>query len=309
MKKLLITMTLLCAAVGLLVAQTTTPPPYAEDTLAGFREWRFNNSGEERNFKIPVLFNSAEDIAFTFVDSTLEEQLEFESEFPWPPMQSGQRVTIYVSAWGPWVWDRRLDAIDYGNGRLVQAQAGEPVIAGSPTAADSPAVAETPAAADSPAPNPTESRTATIAQNSGSRTGVPQNSGSRTGSPQSPGAGVPVINPSSAEIDSSNEAPADTGFDYGKQPTAPPRQVIVQISGSPPRQGRYYRLQIGSFSVPGNAARAANSLRELGLDPAFEEFGNNIRVVLSRVPGEDVVETARKAGSAGFSEIWCREEP
>ena len=111
-------------------------------------------------------------------------------------MQSGQPVTIYVSAWGLWVWDRRLDAID-----------------------------------------------------------------------------------------------------YGKQPTAPPRQ------------GRYYRLQVGSFSVPGNATRAANSLRELGLNPAFEEFRDNIRVVLSRIPGEDVVETARKAGSAGFSEIWCREEP
>ena len=81
----------------------------------------------------------------------------------------------------------------------------------------------------------------------------------------------------------------------------------MQISGTPPRQGRYYRLQVGSFAVPGNATRAANSLRELGLNPAFEEFKTNIRVVLPRIPGEDVVETARKAGGAGFSEIWCRE--
>ena len=273
MKKLLMFTGLLCAAVGLLFAQDFSPSLYKEDTLAGFREWRFNSSGEERNFKISALFNSAQDIVFTFIDSGLEEQVEFESEYPWPPMQSGQPVTIYVSAWGPWVWDRRLDAIDYGNNRLVHSQAQRPSVAESP-------VPQTDNAAQSPA-----DRTA------------------------SPGAEVPVSNPTPAEIDSASEDPPDSGFDYGKQPTAPPRQVIVQISGTPPRQGRYYRLQVGSFSVPGNATRAANSLRELGLNPAFEEFRDNIRVVLSRIPGEDVVETARKAGSAGFSEIWCREEP
>jgi hypothetical protein len=279
MKKLLMITGLLCATFGLLFAQSSTPLLYEESTLSSFRDWRFNNAGEEKNFKIPVLFNSAEDITFMFIDSGLEEQIEFESEYPWPPMQSGQRVTIYFNAWGPWVWDRRLDAIDYGNGRLVQVNAEKPSVAESPVQ--------------------TESRTDNTAQNSGGR----------TAGAQSPGPGVPVTNPTPAEIDSSNEDPADTGFDYGKQPTAPPRQVIVQISGSPPQRGRYYRLQIGSFSVPGNATRAANSLRELGLEPAFEEFRNNVRVVLSRIPGEDVLETAQKVGSAGFSEIWCREEP
>ncbi|MDR2136363.1 MAG: SPOR domain-containing protein [Treponema sp.] len=261
MKKMLMFAGLACAALSLLPAQNSGPPLYEADTLAGFREWQYNNSGEEKNFKIPVLFNSAGDIVLTFIDAALEEQLEFETEFPWPPMQSGQRVTIYFSARGPWVWDRELDAIDYGDGRLVQAQAGAPPIAAAPA----------------------ESRT-----------------------------NVPVTNPSPAEIASSREDPADSGFDYGKQPVVtppPPRQVIVQISGNPPQRGRYYRLQVGSFSVAGNAARAADSLREAGLSPAFEEFRDKVRVVLSHIPGENVVETARKIGSAGFSQVWCREEP
>jgi hypothetical protein len=269
MKKLLMVISLVCAALSFLAAQSFSPSLYEADTLAGFRDWRFNSSGEEKNFSIPVLFNTAEDIMFTFIDAALEEQIDFETEFPWPPMQSGQGVTIYFSAWGPWIWDRRLDAIDYGNGRLVQAQAERPSIA-----------------AGSPAESPTSSATV-----------------ERTGDD----AGVPVTNPTPAEIDSSREDPAD--FDYGKQPSVIPRQVVVQISGNPPQRGRYYRLQVGSFSVPGNAARAANSLREIGLNPAFEEYNNNVRVVLSRVPGEEVVETARKIGSLGFSQIWCREEP
>jgi hypothetical protein len=66
---------------------------------------------------------------------------------------------------------------------------------------------------------------------------------------------------------------------------------------------------VGSYSVRGNATRAAGSLQKAGLNPAFEEYHSNVRVVLSRVPGEDVVETARKIGGAGFSEVWCREEP
>jgi rare lipoprotein A len=66
---------------------------------------------------------------------------------------------------------------------------------------------------------------------------------------------------------------------------------------------------VGSYSIPGNAARAADRLKKSGLSPAFERYQNNVRVVLPGVPGEEVVETARKIGVAGFFEVWCREEP
>jgi hypothetical protein len=282
MKKLPVFAGLMCAALGFLSAQGFTPAQYEETSLAAFREWRFNHSGEEKSFKIPVLFNSAGEIALVFIDSTLEEQIEFESDLPWPPMQSGQGVTIYLSAWGPWVWDRHLDAIDYGGGRLVQAGSLE-----------------------GPAAPPLPAQGGALAD--GALAGGASTGGSQTA--QTGGSGVPVTNPTPAEINSSREDPAPSGFDYGKQPTITPRQVIVQISGNPPQRGRYYRLQVGSFAVPGNAAKAANSLKEAGLNPAFEEFRSNVRVVLSHVPGEDVEETARKIGRAGFSEVWCREEP
>jgi hypothetical protein len=307
MKKLLMITGLLYAALGFVFAQDFVPSRYEEITLSGFRDWRFNNSGEEKNFQARVLFNSADDIAFVFIDSGLETPVEFETEFPWPPMQSGQPVTIYFNAWGPWVWDRRLDAIDYGAGRLVQAQTGGPSLAAAPPAeasagvppAASPSAPVTPPAG-SPAPPAGGSPAAPASSATGSPAGPARESGGRADS------GVPVTNPSPAEIDSSREDPA---FDYGRQPVVTPRQVIVQVSGSPPQRGRYYRLQVGSFAVPANAARAANSLREAGLNPAFEQFQNNVRVVLSHIPGEEVVETARKIGGAGFSTVWCREEP
>jgi hypothetical protein len=270
MKKIPIVAGMLCATLGFLSAQSFSPDDYEESSLTAFRDWRFNQSGEEGRFKIPVLFTSVEDIAYTFVDSTLEERVEFESDFPWPPMQSGQGVTVYLSAWGPWLWDRRLDAIDYGGGRLVRTGSSE-----SPAG---PALAEA----------------------------APQG-GAFTSGAQSPE--VPDSNPTTAEINSSREDPPLSGFDYGRRPAPTPRQVTVQISGNPPLRGRYYRLQVGSFAVPRNAAKAADSLKEAGLNPAFEEFMNSVRVVLSHVPGEEVVETARQIGRAGFSEVWCREEP
>ncbi|MDR1024772.1 MAG: SPOR domain-containing protein [Treponema sp.] len=260
MKKFLVACGLLSVILGPLAAQTFNPAAYGEETLSGFNAWRESYAEEDRQFKIPVLYSSADGSSMLFVDPGLEGEIKFETEDPWPAMTSGQKVTIYFSAQGPWVWDRQLEAIEYGSGRLVQAGG-----------------AETPA------------------------------QGTRAPEERS-AAGVPVTAP--VEITSSREtAPDPAAFDYGRAPRTSPRQVVIQISGNPPQEGRYYRLQVGSFSVRGNATRAANSLREAGLTPAFEEYQNNVRVVLSHVAGEDVVETARKIGSAGFTEVWCREEP
>jgi hypothetical protein len=294
-KKVVICTGLLYAGLGLLSAQGFIPTLYQEYSLSSFNEWRrLTPGGEEKKFKIPALFNSAEDTSFQFIDAGLEDRLELETEFPWPQMQSGQPVTLYVTAWGPWVWDRQLDAIDYGSNRLVRAETGEKADEAAP-GGDSPAavLADTPAQSPAGAPVPAPSR--------------------------APASGpmdkdVPVTNPTVSEIASSREKPAEEGgasanFDYGRAPRTVPRQVVVQISGNPPQKGRYYRLQVGSFSVPGNATKAADNLKKAGLTPAFEEYQNNVRVVLSRIPGEDVVETARKIGGAGFSEVWCREEP
>jgi hypothetical protein len=269
MKKLMLFCGLLSVALGPLAAQAFNPALYEELSLSGFIGWRDSYTGEEaRKFKIPVLYSSAADLRLAFTDPSLEEEIEFETEGTWPTMTSGQKLTVYFTAQGPWVWDRRLDAMDYGNGRIVLADG-----------------AGTLAAEDSAAPPAASGR-----------------------------AKAPVVNPSPDEIASSKESPQEpeesAGFDYGKAPkTGIPQRVTVHISGKAPLRGRYYRLQVGSFSIRGNAAKAAGNLKNAGLSPAFEEYQNNVRVVLPRVPGEDVVETARKIGGAGFSEVWCREEP
>jgi hypothetical protein len=277
MKKLLLLCGLLSAVLA--AAQAFDPAVYEEISLSGFIRWKDGYSGEEeRKFKIPVLYSSAADLKMVFTDSGLEEELAFESENSWPAMTSGQKITIYFTARGPWVWDRHLEALDYGGGRLARADGTETLVqaeGGQAKPGDVPA---------SPVRASGQSR-------------------------------VPAANPTPDEIASSRESPPERAapepadFDYGRAPRISPRRIVVHISGQTPRQGRYYRLQVGSYSVRGNATRVANSLKNAGLNPAFEEYQNNVRVVLPQIPGEEVVETARKIGGAGFSDVWCREEP
>jgi hypothetical protein len=277
MKKLMLLCGLAIAVLGSAAAQTFNPAAYEELSLSGFTDWKSSYSGGEvRKFKIPVLYSSHSDLRIVFTDPGLEEEIEFETEKTWPAMTIGQKLTIYLTIQGPWIWDRRLDAMDYGNGRFVLAE-GNGALA---QAAENGQVNESPAS-----PPVLSSQTK-----------------------------VPAANPTPDEIASSREIPQETvpsaGFDYGKAPqVGSPQRIVVHISGKSPLQGRYYRLQVGSFSVRGNATRAANTLKNAGLNPAFEEYQDKVRVVLPQVPGEDVVETARKIGGAGFSDVWCREEP
>ncbi|MDR1970443.1 MAG: hypothetical protein LBQ46_00835 [Treponema sp.] len=279
MKKLVMFMGLVSAAL-VLGAQDFNPALYEDSSLSGFEGRRFRLSEEDAGkFKIPAIYLSGEDGSLLFTDSGRQGSLELETEIPWPALRDGQSVTLYISAYGPWVWDRQLDAIDYGGNRLVRADA------------EGTGVWEAPSSGGGSAPD--------------NRPVVSGGSGSgRTGDR----TGIPAANPTVDEIASSREV--SPGFDYGRVPLpGTPRRVVVQISGKAPVQGRRYRLQVGSFSIQGNAVRASDKLRELGLNPAFERHENNLRVVLPRVPGEDVIDTAKKLGVAGFTEIWCQEEP
>jgi hypothetical protein len=271
MKKLAAACGLLSVILGSLAAQTFRPEAYEEETLSGFTAWRESYVGEEPwKFKIPALYSSGDDGSILFRDPSLEGEITFDVKNPWPRMTSGQKVTLYVTAQGRWVWDRQLDAVDYGNGRLVQAGGIE-----------------------------------VLAQGGTRETAPPENKPAQR-------TGVPVISPGPDEIASSREAPQEggAGIDYGRAPrVGSPQRVVVKIAGRAPVDGRYYRLQVGAYSVSGNASRAAENLKRAGLSPSFERYQNYIRVVLPKIPGREVVETAQKIGGAGFSDIWCREEP
>jgi hypothetical protein len=86
---------------------------------------------------------------------------------------------------------------------------------------------------------------------------------------------------------------------------------IIQVTPRmpDPRSGRIYRLQVGAFSNELNAREAVFRLREAGFDPAYELYGGYCRVVLTGIRAADVETIIRRVGTAGFMQVFIREEP
>jgi rare lipoprotein A len=72
--------------------------------------------------------------------------------------------------------------------------------------------------------------------------------------------------------------------------------------------GKQYRVQVGAYRVPRYASEAFDKLKDLGLNPAYERYQENYRVVISGVRPEQIPSLAEQLGTAGFSEILVREE-
>jgi rare lipoprotein A len=87
-----------------------------------------------------------------------------------------------------------------------------------------------------------------------------------------------------------------------------PSYATADIVGGPVVNGRYYRLQVGSYKVAKNAVEVFDRLSATGLNPQWEPFGDLYRIVLSNVRAEDVNSIAARLGSAGFKEVIVREE-
>jgi cell division septation protein DedD len=69
-----------------------------------------------------------------------------------------------------------------------------------------------------------------------------------------------------------------------------------------------YRVQVGAFSNTNFAQESYNRLRAAGFNPAFEQYGNVYRVVISGVRAADMPLVAQRLGNAGFAEAWIRQE-
>ncbi|MDR0689595.1 MAG: SPOR domain-containing protein [Spirochaetaceae bacterium] len=93
------------------------------------------------------------------------------------------------------------------------------------------------------------------------------------------------------------------------QQTADPRFIQVLPRVPDPGNGRIYRLQVGAFANEINAREAVFRLRELGFDPAYELYGGYCRVIITGVRSGDVTPIIQRLGSAGFEQIFIREEP
>jgi rare lipoprotein A len=86
----------------------------------------------------------------------------------------------------------------------------------------------------------------------------------------------------------------------------PPAEILPAIP--PADDGKNYRIQVGSYKVPRNAANAFERLKNVGLNPAYERSGDFYRVVIAKVPSSDVPAVAEKLGIAGFREALIRAE-
>jgi rare lipoprotein A len=93
------------------------------------------------------------------------------------------------------------------------------------------------------------------------------------------------------------------------RPTPMPLPPAVIRPAIPPAgDGKHYRIQVGSYKVPRNAADAFEKLKKAGLTPAYERAGDFYRVVIARVASGDVQTVADKLGNAGFREALIRAE-
>jgi rare lipoprotein A len=77
-----------------------------------------------------------------------------------------------------------------------------------------------------------------------------------------------------------------------------------------PGNGKLYRLQVGAYKIPRNAVDAFEKLRNAGFSPKYErnEELALYRVVLAGLRPEDIPRTAERIFSAGFTEVFFREE-
>jgi rare lipoprotein A len=87
-----------------------------------------------------------------------------------------------------------------------------------------------------------------------------------------------------------------------------PAPAVRLIPAINPQPGTTYRLQVGSYKAPRNAVEAFEKLKSVGLNPAYEPYGELYRVVLARIPGTEVMSVVDKLGKAGFREAMIRVE-
>jgi len=146
-------------------------------------------------------------------------------------------------------------------------------------------------------------------------------------------AAVPVAAPAAAPV-----APSVLGFPEGAvimSQTVPPQPImaaptmgsvvkeeiagqgtmagfsgVVRFQPAIPQgyTGKNYRVQVGSYKESRHAIEAYEKLKNAGLNPAYERYGEYCRVVLPGLKQEELNAVAERLGRAGFREAMLREE-
>lgn len=87
---------------------------------------------------------------------------------------------------------------------------------------------------------------------------------------------------------------------------ASPAKIVPKMPD--PQSKGVYRVQVGSFASTAFARNYFDRLTAAGFHPNFEQYGKLYRVVLSGIKAADMAQIAQRLGSAGFNEVWVREE-
>ena len=89
-------------------------------------------------------------------------------------------------------------------------------------------------------------------------------------------------------------------------PTLPPARVLPQLPD--PKNGKFYRIQVGSYKVERFAALAFDKLEKASFVPAYERYLDMYRVVIPMVSSDKVEWYAKQLGQLGFREVLIRQE-
>jgi rare lipoprotein A len=72
--------------------------------------------------------------------------------------------------------------------------------------------------------------------------------------------------------------------------------------------GKDYRVQVGAYKEFRYAEDAYIRLKNAGLNPEYERYGDFYRVVLPGLKQEELGSVSERLGRAGFREAMLREE-
>jgi len=87
-----------------------------------------------------------------------------------------------------------------------------------------------------------------------------------------------------------------------------PQQPIKVVPGLPnPNSRKFYRLQLGAFSLMENADAYEQRARALNFATEREKHGSLTRVLVVGIKASDVKLAIQELEEAGFTEIWVRE--
>ena len=83
----------------------------------------------------------------------------------------------------------------------------------------------------------------------------------------------------------------------------------VTINGDKIIPNEIYKLYIGFYIVPGDAVNTFDTLKHIGYNPIYEQYGDGYHVVLPEVKADEIPKIADILGNFGFKEITAYLTP